>query len=470
VVPANAPSHEGARGTRAAAYGEHTCDTPLLLLQSVLDAGRQLKPDMVIWGGDTAPHASASGGTAAATRATHPTWHERDIAWFAIANATAAVLAAFPGIPVFPSLGDTDFSATHASDSTPPASLWLTEAVADLWGDAGARWLPRGAATTLGWRGHYEAPGPPGSGVMVAVLNTEACHVRNFRAFADPDPTPDAQLYWLEGVLARARVAGNKVVVAGHIPPGLWGGCWGAHSQAYEAVVAAASDVVVAQLFGHQHSGSFRLLRGDGGSAGTVGGLEDTGLPPPVTSVAFVTPSVTPYKDQDPSFRVYTVGVGVQGEGGSSEHELGVRGFEQYSARVADARSLTAGHPLEWRVTFDPSAQVAGMQHLRPAAMSALADRVKANATFLAEYRALEANGRPWMGSGHAGDYACSLRTVRDAELLPCVGKSEEILVRQYTGSTHTYVLTALYPFSSIVRHFCSALRDVHPSDCADMR
>ena len=30
--------------------------------------------------------------------------------------------------------------------------------------------------------------------------------------------------------------------------------------------------------------------------------------------------------------------------------------------------------------------------------------------------------------------------------------------------------VAALYPFSSIVRHFCSALRDVHPSDCADMR
>jgi len=35
----------------------------------------------------------------------------------------------------------------------------------------------------------------------------------------------------------------------------------GGYTQAYEAVVAAASDVVVAQLFGHQHSGSFRLLR-----------------------------------------------------------------------------------------------------------------------------------------------------------------------------------------------------------------
>jgi hypothetical protein len=53
-------------------------------------------------------------------------------------------------------------------------------------------------------------------------------------------------------------------------------------------------------------------------------------------------------------------------------------------------------------------------------------NKVKANATFLGEYRALEANGRPWMGDGsNNGDYACGLRTVRDADLLPCVGKSE---------------------------------------------
>jgi hypothetical protein len=44
-----------------------------------------------------------------------------------------------------------------------------------------------------------------------------------------------------------------------------------------------------------------------------------------------------------------------------------------------------------------------------------------------------------------------------------------EILVRQYTGSTHTYVLTALYPFKAIVRRFCPALRDVHPTDCGDL-
>jgi hypothetical protein len=39
------------------------------------------------------------------------------------------------------------------------------------------------------------------------VLNTEVCHIRNIHRFAEPEPTPDAQLFWLEGALARARAA-----------------------------------------------------------------------------------------------------------------------------------------------------------------------------------------------------------------------------------------------------------------------
>jgi hypothetical protein len=220
---------------------------------------------------------------------------------------------------------------------------------------------------------------------------TSACHVRNFHRFADPDPTPDQQLYWLEGVLARARAGGRKVIIAGHIAPGLWGGCWGAYSEAYEAVVAAAADVVAAQLFGHQHSGSFRVLRGTrgggdsgggsggggagggGGGGGSGSGGGDSGSsgdssgggaggseeavppPPPLTGVAFVTPSVTPFKDQDPSFRVYKVAVGLEEgeqEGVESESgnragrtvgiDFGVLGFEQYSASTANSRGLAA--------------------------------------------------------------------------------------------------------------------------------
>ena len=66
-------------------------------------------------------------------------------------------------------------------------------------------------------------------------------------------------------------------------------------------------------------------------------------------------------------------------------------GFEQYSTRISDARGLTSGQPLEWRVTFDPTAQV--VTDLSPATLWRMAERVKANVTFLNQYRSLEANG-----------------------------------------------------------------------------
>ena len=36
-------------------------------------------------------------------------------------------------------------------------------------------------------------------------------------------------------------------------------------------------------------------------------------------------------------------------------------------------------------------------------------------------------------------------------------------------GSSHTYVLTAIFPFRAIARKFCPALVGVHQSDCADI-
>jgi hypothetical protein len=43
--------------------------------------------------------------------------------------------------------------------------------------------------------------------------------------------------------------------------------------------------------------------------------------------------------------------------------------------------------------------------------MRAVAERAGNNATFLNEYRALEANGRAWTGPNAAPrDYACALR------------------------------------------------------------
>ena len=127
----------------------------------------------------------------------------------------------------------------------------------------------------------------------------------------------------VQSVLTQARVARERVVVTGHIPPGVWSGCWvrvpvrrsccvstaftcaavlsawvltqampsnapaphggveqGNYSAAYEETLHEYRDVLAAQLFGHLHSGSFRLLRSPSVSTTPAYGALHTPFPP----------------------------------------------------------------------------------------------------------------------------------------------------------------------------------------------
>ncbi|KAK3253983.1 hypothetical protein CYMTET_36788 [Cymbomonas tetramitiformis] len=273
----------------ARSYGENQCDTPAALLQSALDAAQQLHPDFIVWGGDTAPHATASEQVAVTQGDSLEMLvnRQRQSVLDSLGNATAIFTAAFPHIPVLPSLGDMDHVPT-STDPGPPRNAWLLDAATRWW----AQWLPEQSLDSLKWGGYYEVK-LPGSELHVVVLNTEVCHVQNFHSFVDGGHAAREQLAWLEGVLLRARLARESCLITGHIPPGVWGGCWGNYSSAYQELVSRYTDVVAGQLYGHQHSGSFRMLR----------------HPPdptnPAFGVAYVTPSLTPYKDQHPSFRLY---------------------------------------------------------------------------------------------------------------------------------------------------------------------
>ena len=66
-------------------------------------------------------------------------------------------------------------------------------------------------------------------------------------------------------------------------------------------------------------------------------------------------------------------------------------------------------------------------------------------------------------GPGELGDYLCGTSHVSDVNLQECLGTSEEILVRKYTGATHTYVITAMFPFDSVLDYFCPVLQ-VNPT------
>lgn len=81
--------------------GEYQCDAPLTLLQSALDAARQANPDLVLWGGDTAPHLRRVRGSATLREDTD----ERQRAVLDTFTAASHVFKAmFPSTPVLPQL------------------------------------------------------------------------------------------------------------------------------------------------------------------------------------------------------------------------------------------------------------------------------------------------------------------------------------------------------------------------------
>jgi hypothetical protein len=72
-------------------------------------------------------------------------------------------------------------------------------------------------------------------------------------------------------------------MITGHIPPGMFGGCWGRASKEYELLLFKYKDALAGQVFGHQHSGSFRLLREEAAYLGAP------------FAVAHITPALSPY-------------------------------------------------------------------------------------------------------------------------------------------------------------------------------
>lgn len=67
-----------------------------------------------------------------------------------------------------------------------------------------------------------------------------------------------------------SRLAGEKVIVVGHVPPGVfertsanetvrkW--LYPAHNERYVKLVQSNCDIIVAQLFGHEHNDAFKLI------------------------------------------------------------------------------------------------------------------------------------------------------------------------------------------------------------------
>ncbi|HEX6160760.1 MAG TPA: metallophosphoesterase [Thermoanaerobaculia bacterium] len=225
-------------------------------------------------------------------------------AYTAFVTKTIAYVAdrfrkAYPGVPVYPTLGNNDSDC--GDYAVAPDSTFLRN-VRDVWSPlVRSRSFDRRFPTG----GYYRADVPSLKKVRIIALNTNFFST-NYKNPCGKPGGPDAglrQLAWLDGELRLARLEGKRVWLLFHIPPGMdvfdtaqyGGSCpdvkaqtfWKPeYQQKYLAITAAHRKIVLGSFAGHTHQDEFRFASGD---------------------FIHITPSITPVFGNNPAFEIVDV-------------------------------------------------------------------------------------------------------------------------------------------------------------------
>jgi sphingomyelin phosphodiesterase acid-like 3 len=215
-----------------------------------------------------------------------------------IAYVSAAFRNAYPGVPVYPVLGNNDSDCGDYAIA--PDSPFLAD-VRGIWSPlVRSRSFDRRFATG----GYYHADVPALHNVRIIALNTNFFSTNYKNTCGKPGPDPGLQeLTWLDAELQLAHREGKRVWLLFHIPPGLdvfdteeWGGAcpnvkpqsfWkDEYQQRYLTILAAHRKTIVGSFAGHTHQDEFRFAAG---------------------RFIHINPSVTPVFGNNPAFEVVTV-------------------------------------------------------------------------------------------------------------------------------------------------------------------
>lgn len=153
--------------------------------------------------------------------------------------------------------------------------------------------------------GYYSAE-PPGTNVMVIGLNTILCTTLFYPVQGANDSAVATELDWLDARLAAAKVAGKKVVLLMHAPPGVDVGTtvgksstipinsatatmmwWPAYQSRFLKILSNYPGTVSLTLAGHTHMDDYRILT--------------------ASDTLEILPAIASYSGNNPAFKVFTV-------------------------------------------------------------------------------------------------------------------------------------------------------------------
>ncbi|XP_063219326.1 sphingomyelin phosphodiesterase isoform X2 [Bacillus rossius redtenbacheri] len=263
----------------AGRWGDYRkCDTPKRTVDHMLQHISNTHPDIdyILWTGDLPPH---------------DVWNQtREQNLMILRETVNQMIQTFPGIPIFPALGNHE---SHPVNSFPPPFVSNEYSIAWLYNELDKhwrQWLPTSVSHTVRRGAFYSVLVRPG--FRIISLNMNFCNNKNWWLLLN-STDPSKELQWFIYELQSAEFNGEKVHVIGHIPPG-HSDCLKVWSRNYFEIINRYESTIVAQFFGHTHFDEFQLFYDS----------KDLGR---VTSVAYIGPSVTPYSDLNPGYRIYYV-------------------------------------------------------------------------------------------------------------------------------------------------------------------
>ncbi|KAJ3901432.1 Metallo-dependent phosphatase-like protein [Lentinula edodes] len=267
----------------AGPLGDHACDTPRNLVESIVKAIDTTNNTFSIFTGDIVDGA---------------VWlvNQEDVT--ADINLFGEEFKMALQAPVYPALGNHESAPVNCfprltTESHANDSQWVFETSSAQW----RPWIGNAAADQIVHHSGSYSLVVPDTSLRIISINSGFWYKMNLWLYDSDDqqPDPNGILSFLVSQLQLAEDLGQRSWIIAHMPPG-GGDVLLDQSNYYDQVIQRYRNTIAGQFFGHTHADEFQLAYSNYSDQ-----RKDT-----ATSVAWVAPALTP-RSGNPAFKVYDV-------------------------------------------------------------------------------------------------------------------------------------------------------------------
>jgi len=237
------PKNNSTKG--AGKWGDYQCDLNELTMTDMFRFVKdELKPDAVIWGGDSVPHD------------VHSQTFDEVVLY--MNKTTDAFIEGLDGIPIFPTIGNHD---NYPQDQI-KMHLPKENPAINIWGPKWHKLLPdQEAIDNFSKYGYFSAPVTSnkiedGSVNKIISLNNNICYQFNWESvvqFTDPGN----MLGWLEKELDELEKVNVTAIIFSHVPN--LDECNRQYGRRYHAIMDKYQTVIRFGVYGHIHQEQYQV-------------------------------------------------------------------------------------------------------------------------------------------------------------------------------------------------------------------